>query len=232
MAYDNIGHKLSVFYNSVQKQHPNRVVLPWFILSTFKQDALLLNSLSSCGLSFQSSRFKFDYANLVNVYDLEKNGYDRKFEFHKCISGKMENIVVIGRGSSLRRRMNNEADFVEKLKKHTGYDIQYIPNMGSLSLFDQAQTYHNARAVISMHGAQLGFSMFSQPESTIIELVPCVDTNCAKWIHREHSPSTNWHYINGYGIKSEKSKRYPRDMIMDWDENTLDKIKDILSKIN
>lgn len=226
-----MGHMLSVFYNSVQMQHPNRVALPWFIFSTLKRDFVFWNSLSSCGLSFERSRFTIDHADLVDVYDLEKSGYDKKFKFHKCVSGKMENIVFVGRSSNLRRRMKDEADFVERLRKHTGYDIQYIPNMGSLSLFDQAQTYHNAKAVISMHGAQLAFSMFSLPESTIIELVPCTNTYCAKWIHREHSPSTNWHYINGYGIKSEKSVRYPRDMIMNWDQNTLNEITDILSKI-
>ena len=221
MASDNIAHELSVLYNMVEADHPGRVNLPWFLYIYFRRDKIFWNLLNTCGLSFSMSRFNIDQLTMINP--LIKKPNPNSFPFYKCFEGDMEHIIYVGRGHSLRRRIEHEEMFVEKLKEKTNHLIRYIPSMGSLSLYEQAISFHNAKIIISIHGGQLAFSMFSQPGSTVIELVPCSRSSCSAWTHRAHSQAS-WQYIHIHGAPAENGLRYPRDSILKWNDEILDKI--------
>lgn len=234
MAWGNIAHKSSVLVSMIQMQHPEQKVdLPWFIHWKFYKDKLFWNMLIQCDIQFTISRFNIIHSERV---DPTKDMSTLSFPLSKCMLATNEtnpqhDLVFIGRGKAHKRHMENESKFATELQHRLQkYDmlVTYIKDMSDFSLYLQAQTYRDAKFVLSMHGSQQSFSMFSVPDATMIEMIPCYSNRCSKWPTRNISPIRNWNYVKVYGTKAKTAIRYPRDMIAKWNNDTLDQIEDIL----
>jgi len=249
---ENLSHKISLIYTAIQLTEGDfekPIPIPWNVYYDLYTEAPMWEAFRKCGLKFTPVRFSSEFEKYV-VPSEASRANKRVLDVYKCFPGGFnDEILFVGRGHNKRRRIHDEAGFVEALRKRLGRKIKYVPgNMGDYSLYEQAMMFHRAPVIISIHGAQLGFITFGNSKQIVIELTPCrpeartVDnpslywpwvqtdepTLCWPWQSKVHCAIEKWYHIKAFGERSEKSIRYPRDIIIQWDETMLNDIYNAL----
>jgi capsular polysaccharide biosynthesis protein len=76
-----------------------------------------------------------------------------------------EEYIYISRGDARKRRVANEGDVINYLKK---FGFRVI-TLESVSVLEQAQLFSSAKAIVAPHGAGLTNTVFCQPGTKLIE---------------------------------------------------------------
>lgn len=82
-----------------------------------------------------------------------------------------EPFIYISRSKARNRQVTNEAEVIDFLKTH-GFKIVYLED---ISVFEQAELFHQAKIIIGPHGSGFANLIFAQPNTKIIE----IDHDCA-----------------------------------------------------
>jgi len=81
---------------------------------------------------------------------------------------KYSKRIYVSRNDAPARRVSNEAELVNILKK---YNFEIL-RLSELSFLEQARIFNNASIVVAPHGAGLSNIVFCQPKTKIIEIFP------------------------------------------------------------
>ena len=115
-----------------------------------------------------NEKYNYLYNSFINFIDDEK--------FCSAMKNKYGKKIYVSRYCSKYRRVTNESDVIEHLKK---YDFQILTLTG-LPLLEQFYIFKNADVVISVCGAALSNTLFCKEGTKIIEI------NNKKTIESEH----------------------------------------------
>lgn len=82
--------------------------------------------------------------------------------------GKPSDRIFVSRGGADRRRISNEAQVLDVVRRHRFTVVE----PGDLSVRAQALRFERAEVILGMHGAGLANCAYSAPGATLIELQP------------------------------------------------------------
>jgi capsular polysaccharide biosynthesis protein len=127
--------------------------------------------------------------------------------------------LYISRSRAKIRKLSNESQVIELLKKHE-FEVIYLENM---SLMEQIKLFSSAKVVLSVHGAGLANILFCDKRVNVIELFPKDTYETLSHYYR----LANYLGMN-YFMLEGSSKLY---VSQEFNIN-LDKLEDILLLIN
>jgi tetratricopeptide (TPR) repeat protein/capsular polysaccharide biosynthesis protein len=131
--------------------------------------------------------------------------------------------LYISRGSARYRRVINEAELIDRLKRQ-GFTVLALEDY---SIVEQIQFFHHAQAIVAPHGAGLTNLVFCQPQTTVIELFS------PSYIRHYYWPigsylKLNFYYLVGESLPSAPFRKlmYPDSLTEDFwvDLHQLDKM--------
>jgi capsular polysaccharide biosynthesis protein len=137
----------------------------------------VLSSLNILGIKYVliSKKYNYKIKNAFYIPEIYPSGnprpkkiLDLKKNFSKYLLKKNNNLVYISRDKSGRRRLENDYDFRNVLKKY-GFKTYF---MEKLSLKNQIRICSSAKVLIGLHGAGLVNSIWMSKGSHLIELRP------------------------------------------------------------
>jgi capsular polysaccharide biosynthesis protein len=99
-------------------------------------------------------------------YDFSRGLFRQEIETN---AATQRHRIYVQRGDVKRRKVINESQVIEHLSAYN-----FIPvRMDDKTLLEQVQIFSQAEMIVAPHGAALSNLLFIQPETKVIELIPC-----------------------------------------------------------
>jgi capsular polysaccharide biosynthesis protein len=102
----------------------------------------------------------------------------RFFEHYRLSEAPGRRRIYVSRADAPGRRVTNEAEVVEMLKRR-GFEVLQL---ASLPLGEQVRAFAEAKLIVGPHGAGLTNIVFAASNATIVELHPRDEINHALWV--------------------------------------------------
>lgn len=117
----------------------------------------------------------FSNSNFPQFFKIEKSVKILKFFFQKILAGIQDldfsKKIYVRRENSTYRKVLNEADLIQKLRKNN-FDII---NPNHFSILEQMKIFSKADVIISPHGSNLSNIIFSKNGTKVFEIGPKFD---------------------------------------------------------
>ncbi|NES67125.1 MAG: glycosyltransferase family 61 protein [Okeania sp. SIO2D1] len=121
--------------------------------------------------------------------------------------------IYISRNSASRRRIANEEEVVNLLKKY-GFRRVFLESM---SVMEQASLLYHAKNIVSPHGAGLTNIIFSQPGTKLIEIFSPHYINSVYW-EISNQCKLDYYYLIGEDFDNKDDKHHgAKDIFVDID---------------
>lgn len=132
------------------------------------------------------------YYNTPIIHGCENSGLFHAFSEHilhrleikqKLRKSKKIRITFLSRQTKYRRILN-EDELVESIKKDTRYIVRRVSYDNKLTFLEQLKITTNTDVLIGMHGAGLTHLMFLPNWASLFEIYNCEDPNCYRDLAR------------------------------------------------
>ncbi len=124
--------------------------------------------------------YNFKNCSIPQFFNIEKSIRILRFFFDKILlnvkSPEFRNKIYIRREDASYRKILNEADLIDKLRKQ---DFEII-NPQHFEIVEQMKIFANANIIISPHGSNLSNLIFCKKGTKIIEISPELNNNYEK----------------------------------------------------
>jgi len=190
------------------------------------------------------SFYKFENCSIPQFFEIEKSINILKFFIDKILLNikppKFGTKIYIRRDDAYYRKILNEADLIEKLRKN-GFEII---NPHHFEILSQMKIFSNAEIVISPYGSNLSNIIFCNKRTKIIEISPDFKNKHETNISKRYMNIANILDLDFKKIKvesvdvkdhSDLAKRYISNKILynsDYYKNIIMKVSEIDKLIN
>ena len=122
--------------------------------------------------------------------------YNYRSLFNDKLQNKPYKNVYVSRSDANQRKILNENELVEVLKK---FNFEIV-KLSELSFFDQISLFNSAKCILSLHGAGLTNLIFSHKNTQVIEIFPDFSKPSEDWYcdfnNKHNFNSVRTHFIN------------------------------------
>lgn len=188
--------------NPVINQYINKII---FLKSNFKQNNIIETILKHKNITIdvktiKNGTYKFNNSVFTIKQSLKNINYNYRKLFSKYLNNEPKKNIYISRADATQRKILNENEIIEKLKK---LNFEVI-NLSNLNFVDQIKTFNNAKCIVTLHGAGLTNLIFSTPKATVIEIFPDLSNPSSDWYCNANNIKINNKFIRAHYIDISK----------------------------